>query len=100
MKMSGLCNVEMSAFMAPMETERITLSQRERDRLKVLHEVQHKQLTQVAVGERLKVSGRHVRRMPLRLRERGDRSLVLSCGVPYHRSTTTFKPRLRARHRR
>jgi hypothetical protein len=27
-----------------METERIALSQRERDRLKVLHEVQQKQL--------------------------------------------------------
>src|SRR6202047_1640287 len=61
---------------APMETERITLSQRERDRLKVLHEVQQKQLTQVAAAERLKVSARHVRRMLLRLRERGDRSLV------------------------
>jgi hypothetical protein len=41
-----------------METERITLSQRERDRLKVLHEVQQKQLTQVAAAERLKVSDR------------------------------------------
>src|SRR5580700_8840886 len=51
-----------------METERITLSQRERDRLRVLHEVQQKQLTQVAAAERLKVSDRHVRRMLLRLR--------------------------------
>jgi len=43
--MSGLCKVEMSAFMGargPMETERIALSQRERDRLRVLHEVQQK----------------------------------------------------------
>ena len=30
-----------------METERITLSQRERDRLKVLHELQQRHLTQV-----------------------------------------------------
>ena len=37
-----------------METERIALSQRERDRLKVLHEVQQKQLTQLAAAERLK----------------------------------------------
>jgi len=59
-----------------METERIALSQRERDRLKVLHEVQQKQLTQLTAAERLKVSDRHVRRMLLRLRERGDRSLV------------------------
>ena len=59
-----------------METERIALSQRERDRLKVLHEVQQKHLTQVAAAERLKISDRHVRRMLLRLRERGDGSLV------------------------
>jgi hypothetical protein len=35
-----------------METERIALSQQERDRLKVLHEVQQRQLTQVAAAER------------------------------------------------
>ena len=59
-----------------METERIDLSQRERDRLKVLHEVQQKHLTQVAAAGRLKVTDRQVRRMLLRLRERGDSSLV------------------------
>ena len=59
-----------------METERITLSQRERDRLKVLYEVNQKHLTQVAAAQRLKVTDRHVRRMLLRLRERGDRALV------------------------
>jgi hypothetical protein len=50
-----------------METQRIALSQRERDRLKVLHEVRQKQLTQLAAGERLKVSDCQVRRMLLRL---------------------------------
>src|ERR1700681_652367 len=60
----------------PMETERITLSQRERDRLKVLHEIQQKHLTQVAGAQRLKISDRQVRRMLLRLRQRGDPSLV------------------------
>jgi transposase len=59
-----------------METERIALSQRERDRLQVLHEIQQKHLTQVAAAERLKVTDRQVRRMLVRLRERGDRSLV------------------------
>jgi transposase len=59
-----------------METERITLSQRERDRLKVLHEVQQKHLSQVAAAARLKVSDRQVRRMLLRIRERGDAALV------------------------
>src|SRR3984893_5431293 len=55
----------------PMETERIALSQRERYRLKVLHEVQQKQLTQVAAAERLKVSDRQGRRMLRGRRERG-----------------------------
>ena len=59
-----------------METERITLSQRERDRLKVLHEVKQKHLSQVAAAERLKVTGRQVRRMLLRIRERGDGAVV------------------------
>jgi Homeodomain-like domain-containing protein len=59
-----------------METERITSSQRERDRLKVLHEADQKHLTQVAAAERLQVTDRHVWRMLLRLRERGDGALV------------------------
>jgi predicted XRE-type DNA-binding protein len=46
-----------------METERITLSQPERDRLKVLHEVKQKHLSQVAAAEGLKVTDRQVRRM-------------------------------------
>src|SRR5271165_4872355 len=60
----------------PMETERIALSQRERDRLKVLHEVQQKHLTQRAAAERLKVTDRQVRRMLLRIGEHGDSVLV------------------------
>src|SRR5271156_6342227 len=86
---------------APMETERITLSQRERDRLKVLHEVQQKQLTQVAAAERLKVSDRHVRRMLLRLRERGDRCLVHGLrGRPSNRKLATrFEQKILARLR-
>jgi transposase len=59
-----------------METERIALSQRERDRLKVLHEVEQKHLTQRAAAERLKVTDRQVRRMLLRVREHGDGALV------------------------
>jgi len=44
--------------------------------LKVLHEVKQKHLSQVAAAARLKVSDRQVRRMLLRLRERGDSSLI------------------------
>ncbi len=43
-----------------MEKERITLSQGERDRLRVLHEVKRKQLSQVAAAARLKISDREV----------------------------------------
>lgn len=59
-----------------METERIALSQRERDRLKVLHEVKQEHLTQVEAARRLKLTDRHVRRLLLRLRERGDAGIV------------------------
>src|SRR5215467_4485627 len=59
-----------------METERVALSQRERERLKVLHEVKQKHLTQAEAGERLKVTDRQVRRLLLALEERGDSAVV------------------------
>ena len=48
-----------------METERIALSQRERDRLRVLHEAMRKQITQIEAARRLKISDRHIRRLLL-----------------------------------
>src|SRR6266849_3605777 len=60
----------------PMETERIALSQGERDRLKVLHELQQGRLTQVAAAQRMKLTARQVRRLVLRLREEGDRAVI------------------------
>ena len=59
-----------------METERIALSQRERDRLKVLHEVKQKHLTQVEAAQQLKVTDRHLRRMLFRIGECGDGRIV------------------------
>src|SRR6201987_1060347 len=59
-----------------METERIALSQRERDRLRVLHEVKQKQITQIEAARRLKVSDRHIRRMLFRQGEQGDRAVI------------------------
>ena len=59
-----------------METERIAMSQRERDRLRVLHEVKQKHLTQVEAARRLKVTDRHVRRLLIRIGERGDGGIV------------------------
>jgi transposase len=52
------------------------LTQKQRDWLKVLHEVQQGHLTQAAGGEQLGVSERWVREMVRRLRKRGDRAVV------------------------
>src|SRR5258708_16966356 len=84
-----------------METERITLSQRERDRLKVLHEVKQKHLSEVAAAERLKISDRQVRRMLLRIRERGDGALVHGLrGRPSNRKLAApFEQKILARLR-
>ncbi len=59
-----------------MREERISLSQRERDRLKVLHEVEQKQVTQREAGERLQLSDRQIRRLLVRVRTAGDRGIV------------------------
>src|SRR6202162_4095658 len=59
-----------------METERIALSQRERDRLRVLHEVKRKQLTQSEAARRLNISDRQIRRLLVGLQKRGDRAVI------------------------
>jgi hypothetical protein len=59
-----------------METERIALSQRERDRLRVLHEIKRKQITQIEAARRLKLSDRHIRRLLAAVVQRGDRAVV------------------------
>lgn len=52
------------------------LTQDERDRLKVLHEVKQGHLTQAAAGGQLGISERWVREMVRRLRKKGDRAVV------------------------
>ncbi len=59
-----------------METERITLSQRERDRMRVLHEVKQGHLTQREAGRRLRLSDRQVRRLLLRIGKYGDQAVI------------------------
>src|SRR2546428_14156885 len=84
-----------------METERIALSQRERDRLRVLHEVNQKQITQIAAARRLKITARQVRRLLLRLREQGDRGLIHGLrGRPSNRRLApVFEQKILARER-
>jgi hypothetical protein len=59
-----------------METERMELSARERDRLKVLHEVEQGHLKQVEAAQQLRLTDRQVRRLQVRLRREGDRGIV------------------------
>ena len=54
-----------------MGEERLEMSERERERLKVLHEVQGGHLTQVEAGWRLKLSVRQLRRVLRRLEAEG-----------------------------
>ena len=51
-----------------MEEERIELSERELDRVKVLHQIEQGQLRQVDAARRLRVTDRQVRRWLARLR--------------------------------
>jgi hypothetical protein len=59
-----------------VETERIALSQRERDRIRVLHEMQQRHLTQTGAGQRLPRSDRQVRRLLRRVKKQGDQAVV------------------------
>jgi hypothetical protein len=59
-----------------MEEERISLSVRERERLKVLHQVEEGHLQQIEAARRLRLTDRQVRRLQARLRRAGDRGIV------------------------
>ena len=59
-----------------METERIELSAKERERLKVLRQVEDGHLKQVGAARRLRLTDRQVRRLQTRLRSQGDRGIV------------------------
>ncbi len=52
------------------------MSQKERDRLKVLHEAKKRQITQKEAGEQIGVSERWVRKLMGRMRREGDRAVV------------------------
>jgi len=58
------------------QAELFLMSQRERDRLKVLHEVQKGQLSQKRAAAQLGLTDRWVRKLLQRLRAEGDRGIV------------------------
>jgi len=84
-----------------METERIALSQRERDRLRVLQDVQQGHLTQVEAAVRVKLSDRQVRRLLVRIGEQGDRAVIHGLrGPPSNRRLAApFEQKILARLR-
>jgi transposase len=61
---------------ASNEGDRIPMSQRERDRLRVLHSVLEGQRTQVEAARLLRLTPRHVRRLVQRLQQGGDAALI------------------------
>jgi hypothetical protein len=61
---------------ASNEGDRIPMSQRERDRLRVLHSVLERQRTGVEAARLLDLTPRHVYRLVLRLQQGGDAALI------------------------
>lgn len=59
-----------------MGPERIELSVKERERLKVLQQVEERRLKQVEAARRLRLTDRQVRRLQARLRSEGDGGIV------------------------
>ena len=58
------------------QQERIAMSQQERDRLKVLHEVKQRQITQREAAGQMGVTQRWVRKLLGRMRRQGDRAVI------------------------
>ena len=79
----------------PLQGDRIEMSQRERDRLKVLHTVLQGQRTQVEAARLLRLTTRQVRRLLLRLAAAGDAALVH--GLRGQPSNRRFDPQFRRR---
>ena len=82
-----------------MKPERIELSQRERDRLRVLQQVEEGKMKQVEAARRLGLTDRHVRRLLGRMRAEGDRAIVHGLrGRPSNRrASATHQQRILAR---
>jgi Helix-turn-helix domain len=59
-----------------MEPEPISLSAKERERLKVLQQVEEGHVKQIEAARRLRLTDRQVRRLQVRLRQQGDRGIV------------------------
>src|SRR4029077_9216838 len=81
---------------ASNDGDRIPMSQRERDRLRVLYSVLEGQRSQVEAARLLRLTTRHVRRLLQRLQQGGDAALVHRLrGQPSnHRKKTKLRRRV------
>jgi predicted ArsR family transcriptional regulator len=68
---------------ASNEGDRIPMSQRERDRLRVLHSVVDGQRTQAEAARLLRLTPRQVRRLVQRLQQGGDAAIRLKRFLHY-----------------
>jgi hypothetical protein len=59
-----------------MEEEALLLTQRDRDRLKVLHEVQRGHITQRKAAAQLQCTDRWIRKVVKRLGKKGDGAII------------------------
>jgi hypothetical protein len=66
--------IRQSSRMNPEEL--LLMSQKERDRLQVLHETYHRHITQREAAEQMGVSERRVRKVLARIRTEGDRAVI------------------------
>ena len=78
-----------------MDGNRFEMGQRERDRLKVLHEAERGQITQRQAAEQLGITERQVRRLVARLRVVGDRAVIH--GLRGQRSNRRIDPKVERR---
>jgi len=69
-----------------MDEETITLTKREAERLRILHQVLDEKITQVGAGEILGITDRHVRKLLRRVKAEGAKGLI-------HRSRGRVSPR-------
>jgi transposase len=84
------------------ESDLVEMSQRERDRLKVLYGVSRKERSQKEAARLLKLTTRQVRRLVRRLDKQGDQGLVHGLrGQPSnHRLATELRQKVLAEYRR
>jgi len=66
----------MSARRAEMEKKFINLSQREIERLRIIHKVMDRQMTQMKASELLGITDRQERNIIRKIRQKGDRAIA------------------------